>query len=77
MDAGNDQTKHEVIPCERCGKRIECKANSYTKCQCGAVQLNLNEVQYISENYEGCMCAGCLLELKAEYQALFNNTGMS
>jgi hypothetical protein len=63
-------TKHEIIPCDRCGKGIECKANSYTKCQCSVVQLNLNEVQYISENYEGCMCADCLLELQVEYREM-------
>ncbi|MFI5138551.1 MAG: cysteine-rich CWC family protein [Sphingobacteriales bacterium] len=62
-------TKHEIIRCERCGKSMECKANAFTKCQCSKVQLNLNEVQYISENYEGCMCAGCLEELKEEYAA--------
>jgi hypothetical protein len=61
-------TKHEIITCERCGIRMECKANAYAKCQCSAVQLNLNEVQYISENYEGCMCAGCLLALQKEYR---------
>lgn len=60
--------KHEVIACERCGKRMECKANSYAKCQCSNVQLTLNEVQYISENYDGCMCADCLRALKAEYK---------
>ena len=62
-------TKHEIIKCERCGKSIECKANAYTKCQCSNVQLNLNELQYISENYEGCMCAACLLELQEEYRS--------
>jgi hypothetical protein len=62
--------KHEIIHCERCGTGIECKANSFTKCQCAAVQLNLNEVQFIAENYEGCMCAKCLLELQEEYRAM-------
>ena len=61
-------SKHEIIACDRCGTGIECKANSYTKCQCSVVQLTLNEVQYISENYEGCMCANCLLELQGEYR---------
>jgi hypothetical protein len=61
-------TKHEIISCDRCGTGIECKANAYTKCQCSVVQLTLNEVQYISENYEGCMCAKCLLELQGEYR---------
>ncbi|MBC7915879.1 MAG: cysteine-rich CWC family protein [Pyrinomonadaceae bacterium] len=60
-------SKHEIIPCPRCGNRIECKANSYIKCQCSTVQLNLNETQYISENFEGCLCAFCLEDLKAEY----------
>lgn len=64
--------KHEIIPCERCGKRIECKANSYTRCQCSTVQLNLNETQYISEHFEGCLCAGCLNELKQEYLSFIN-----
>ena len=61
-------TKHEIIPCERCGSAIECKANAYTKCQCSVVQLNLNEVQYISELYDGCLCAKCLFELQLEYR---------
>ncbi|MDB5090662.1 MAG: hypothetical protein JWR09_4656 [Mucilaginibacter sp.] len=70
----NMNPKHEIIPCERCGGSIECKANSYTKCQCSVVKLNLNEVQYIAENYEGCMCANCLLELQQEYKVM---TGLS
>ncbi|QPH41131.1 cysteine-rich CWC family protein [Pedobacter endophyticus] len=61
--------KHEIIPCERCGTAIECKANAYTKCQCSVVQLSINEVQYISELYDGCLCAKCLFELQHEYQA--------
>jgi hypothetical protein len=62
--------KHEIIRCERCGTSMECKANANAKCQCGTVQLNLNEVQYIGENYEGCMCSVCLVELKEEYRLL-------
>jgi hypothetical protein len=69
----NTSTKHEIIHCERCGAGMECKANSFTKCQCSNVQLNLNEVQYISENYEGCMCAKCLGELKEEYKTSITN----
>jgi hypothetical protein len=62
------ESKHEIIRCERCGKSMECKANAFTKCDCSKVPLNLNETQYISENYEGCMCAECLLALKEEYR---------
>lgn len=61
-------SKHEIIPCERCSARIECKANSYTKCQCSDIQLTLNEVQYIAELYDGCLCIVCLHELQKEYR---------
>lgn len=65
---GAGWTKHEIIPCERCNTAIECKANSYTKCQCSVVQLSINEVQYISELFDGCLCAKCLFELQKEYR---------
>jgi hypothetical protein len=60
-------TKHEIIRCERCNGSIECKANKFTQCQCSVVALNINEVQYVSELYEGCLCAQCLLVLQQEY----------
>jgi hypothetical protein len=63
--------KHETIHCERCHTAFECKANAYTKCQCSTVQLSINEVQYVSELYDGCLCAACLLELQHEYQSEF------
>nr|WP_294895762.1 cysteine-rich CWC family protein [uncultured Pedobacter sp.] len=63
-----EYTKHEIIICERCQQKIECKANNYTQCQCSKVSLNLNEVQYVSESFDGCLCANCLLELQQEYQ---------
>jgi len=62
--------KHETIACDRCSATFECKANSFTKCQCTTVPLNLNETQYISELFDGCLCAKCLAELKQEYIAL-------
>lgn len=63
-------TKHEIIGCERCGARIECKANSFTKCQCSEVQLTLDEMEYISTTFDGCLCANCLLELQQTYQQI-------
>lgn len=65
-------TKHEIIACERCGNRMECKANSFTKCQCSDVQLTHNEIEHIAEQYEGCLCAACLLELQHAYQQNLN-----
>jgi hypothetical protein len=62
--------KHEIVLCERCKTAFECKANSYTKCQCSKVSLTISETQYISESYDGCLCAKCLTELKEEYAQL-------
>ncbi|RCH54185.1 hypothetical protein DJ568_12840 [Mucilaginibacter hurinus] len=67
----NTHSKHEVIRCERCSAPFECKANSFTKCQCSTVQLSLNETQYVSEHYDGCLCAKCLLEVQLEYKEMF------
>lgn len=69
--------KHEIIRCERCGAAFECKANSFTKCQCSTVQLNLNETQYVSEAYEGCLCAACLLQLQADYRAMLSAAALN
>lgn len=65
--------KHEIVSCERCQSAFECKANSFTKCQCAEVQLTLNETQYVSELYNKCLCAACLLQLQREYQSLLNS----
>jgi hypothetical protein len=61
-------SKHEIIRCERCSAAFECKANKFSQCQCSTVQLSINEVQHISELYDGCLCANCLLVLQQEYQ---------
>jgi hypothetical protein len=72
MDYGQKMNKHEIIRCERCQSAFECKANSFTKCQCTKVQLTLNETQYVSELYDGCLCAACLLQLQQEYRLMLN-----
>jgi len=60
-------SKHEIIRCERCNTAFECKANKFTQCQCSVVALNINEVQYVSELYDGCLCASCLRVIQQEY----------
>lgn len=72
MSIPETNDKHETIRCERCGTAMVCKANAYTKCQCSVVPLNLNETQYISELYDGCLCATCLFALKEEFNANYS-----
>ena len=67
---GLKMIKHEIVRCERCQSAFECKANSFTKCQCAKVHLTLNETQYVSELYDGCLCAACLLNLQLIYSKI-------
>lgn len=60
--------KHEIISCERCSVRIECRSNAYTRCQCSTVQLSPEEIEFIGEIYDSCLCAACLSELKTTYR---------
>jgi len=69
-------TKHEIISCERCSARIECRSNAYTRCQCNTVQLTPDEIEFIGESHDGCLCASCLLELKNFYQKLQSGVGV-
>ncbi|WP_245586432.1 cysteine-rich CWC family protein [Olivibacter sitiensis] len=64
--------KHEIVHCGRCGQQIECKANAYAKCQCSTVHLSVDEIEYISECYDNCLCASCLRDMRQEFR--FPNT---
>lgn len=58
---------HEQVVCPRCNGFFECKAGSISLCQCTVVVLTVDESQYISNLYTDCLCAGCMLEMKKEY----------
>jgi hypothetical protein len=55
---------HELKYCPRCHSGFECKAGSILLCQCNAVLLTEREKEYLSNNYNDCLCAACLIELK-------------
>ncbi len=59
----------EIMFCTRCGAGIACKIDAYSRCVCGKTQLDAKEVKYISNSYNGCLCNGCLQELREEYQS--------
>ncbi|WP_018626818.1 cysteine-rich CWC family protein [Niabella aurantiaca] len=59
--------KHEDKYCPRCKQPFECKVGSILLCQCSTVILNDAERDFVSKQYEDCLCATCLKELKAQY----------
>ena len=63
-------TKHETKSCPRCTASFECKSGSILLCQCQRVVLNAEQIEYMQMKYEDCLCAKCLLEVRAEYNSL-------
>ncbi|MBZ4189194.1 cysteine-rich CWC family protein [Niabella beijingensis] len=59
--------KHEDKYCPRCKQPFECKVGSILLCQCSTVSLNDEERDFINQQYEDCLCASCLKELRAVY----------
>lgn len=60
--------KHKEKICPHCQTQFECKLGSINLCQCVTVQLNNQEQSYIQEQFDDCLCASRLLELKQEYK---------
>jgi len=63
---------HEHKTCPRCQKTFDCKAGAIHLCQCSAVELDDEERQYISGHFDDCLCADCLIAIKAAYKELDN-----
>ena len=60
-------TKHETKSCPRCNASFECKSGSISLCQCQSVVLSVEQIEYMQMQYEDCLCAKCLLEVRAEF----------
>jgi hypothetical protein len=55
--------KHEIKVCPRCGAQFQCKANRVERCDCLAVSLSAEALEWLSERYEDCLCVTCLAEI--------------
>lgn len=58
---------HEQKNCPRCNSKFECKVGSINLCQCTTVILNDKEREYMRENFDDCLCASCMKDIKSEY----------
>ena len=63
----NFMTKHELIECPACSQMFECKQGSITICQCSNIQLSREQLAYIAERWEGCLCLSCLEDIKQQW----------
>jgi hypothetical protein len=62
--------KHETKQCPRCSTTFECKTGSILLCQCSKIEMNAEQLEYSSTQYNGCLCLACLNELRTEYNNL-------
>lgn len=59
--------KHETRSCPNCNRVFECKSNKIQNCQCETVQLTQPQRDYIATQYDDCLCANCLKELRSQF----------
>lgn len=59
--------KHEKKACSRCSTYFECKVGSILLCQCSTVRLSEAESDFMREQYIDCLCADCMMQVRAEY----------
>lgn len=59
--------KHEPKACSRCEIVFECKVGNVSTCQCQAVVLTDDIQKLIQKDFEDCLCADCLKELRRAY----------
>ena len=64
--------RHKTKNSQRCGKEFECKSGPILLCQCQTVELGLEQLEYISERYDDCLCASCLLALRGGFNELLH-----
>ena len=49
--------------CPRCGKKFMCNHEDITKCQCATVKLDSEQLKYVAEKYNDCLCHDCLIAM--------------
>lgn len=59
--------KHEEKTCPRCGQKFTCKVGDILKCQCFGIEMNDEQQNFISNEYNECLCRDCLLQLQQRY----------
>lgn len=71
--SGDVSHKHEQLHCPRCKKEFVCNPFNIGSCNCSKIELSYDETQYISGQFNNCVCNQCLLELKYEFYLKFHH----
>jgi hypothetical protein len=65
--------KHEPVHCPRCRQEFVCNPFNIAGCNCSKIELSYEETQYISAQFNDCVCNKCLTELKYEFYLKFHH----
>lgn len=65
-----NEGKHEILACKRCGSRFECKVDDVSNCQCSTISMSDVTRKFLDHTYFGCLCANCLTEIESKVSAL-------
>lgn len=49
--------------CSRCGKTFTCNHENIEQCWCMNEKIEPDAMNFIADNYEGCLCRECIEEL--------------
>lgn len=55
------QTTMDNLTCESCGNSFECGAK-VGKCWCFEVEVSVEKLDELREEFESCLCQECLIE---------------
>ncbi|MCA1625378.1 MAG: cysteine-rich CWC family protein [Acidobacteria bacterium] len=55
----NKKITYEKLVCESCGKEFSCGAK-VEKCWCFAIELKVESMAELKENFKRCLCKNCL-----------------
>ena len=64
------QQKDKICP--RCLAKFECRVGDITRCQCYTIKLDDAERDFLSQSYNDCLCADCMLALRMAYHQAQN-----
>jgi hypothetical protein len=56
--------------CPHCKATFDCSHDNLTDCHCVTVPLDEQQLAYIRENYDDCLCNACLQNIIYSFYAL-------
>ncbi|MBA4852797.1 cysteine-rich CWC family protein [Emticicia sp. BO119] len=54
--------------CPRCHELFKCGAANIGVCQCNTISLSKEQLTFINQQYDTCLCINCLQVLQYDYE---------